>query len=208
MSIDCECFGWGLGRKLLIDFPAARRRLTEHSWEENSLNENIIYICVCVFLVIGSGLMSGLTLGLLSLDHLEMEVLKRSGSPDQKRNATKLMPVIKVRFWNDNEMADDSPAMAPCITRLGCIKDKSRWIYVINHSFFASLFCILVLHPCFTSLLQDTHFLLVTLLLCNAACMETLPIFLDRVRSSRLDMLDLLGQGTHLIAYRQSFIMK
>ncbi|PNW70423.1 hypothetical protein CHLRE_17g719250v5 [Chlamydomonas reinhardtii] len=69
-----------------------------------------------------AGLMSGLTLGLMSLDTVELEVLKRSGTPEERACAIKIMPVIK-----------------------------------------------------------HQHYLLVTLLLCNAAATEALPLFLDRL---------------------------
>ena len=66
--------------------------------------------------------MSGLTLGLLSLDTVELEVLKRSGSTQEQAAAKRIIPVVK-----------------------------------------------------------NAHFLLVTLLLCNAAAMEALPIVLDKL---------------------------
>ncbi|KAK9868498.1 hypothetical protein WJX84_001723 [Apatococcus fuscideae] len=66
--------------------------------------------------------MSGLTLGLLSLDTLDLEVLRRSGTDREKRHAQRIEPVI-----------------------------------------------------------AKPHFLLVTLVLCNAAATEALPIFLDRL---------------------------
>ncbi|MEW5317714.1 MAG: hypothetical protein WDW38_008993 [Sanguina aurantia] len=69
-------------------------------------------------------MMSGLTLGLMSLDMVDMEVLKRSGTPKEQQYAAAIMPVI-----------------------------------------------------------SNSHFLLVTLLLCNAAAMEALPIFLERLAS-------------------------
>ncbi len=37
--------------------------------------------------------MSGLTLGLMSLDNVDLEVLKRSGTPTEKAYASKIMPV-------------------------------------------------------------------------------------------------------------------
>ena len=37
--------------------------------------------------------MSGLTLGLMSLDNVDLEVLKRSGTPSEKAHASKIMPV-------------------------------------------------------------------------------------------------------------------
>ncbi|XP_020267100.1 DUF21 domain-containing protein At4g14240-like [Asparagus officinalis] len=66
--------------------------------------------------------MSGLTLGLMSLGLVELEILQRSGTPTEKKQAAHILPVV-----------------------------------------------------------QKQHQLLVTLLLCNAAAMEALPIFLDKI---------------------------
>ncbi|CAD5329861.1 unnamed protein product [Arabidopsis thaliana] len=79
-----------------------------------------IHIAVIVFLVLFAGLMSGLTLGLMSLSLVDLEVLAKSGTPEHRKYAAKILPVVK-----------------------------------------------------------NQHLLLVTLLICNAAAMETLPIFLD-----------------------------
>ncbi|KAL6749260.1 hypothetical protein V8C86DRAFT_2852241 [Haematococcus lacustris] len=53
-----------------------------------------IYLTVSVCLVLMAGMMSGLTLGLMSLDTVELEVLKRSGTPDEKRCAAIIAPVV------------------------------------------------------------------------------------------------------------------
>ncbi|KAH9625452.1 hypothetical protein KSS87_010383 [Heliosperma pusillum] len=79
-----------------------------------------VNIGVIVFLVIFAGLMSGLTLGLMSLSLVDLEVLAKSGTPKDRKHAEKIMPVVK-----------------------------------------------------------NQHLLLCTLLICNAAAMEALPIFLD-----------------------------
>ncbi|XP_074312768.1 DUF21 domain-containing protein At2g14520-like isoform X2 [Silene latifolia] len=79
-----------------------------------------VNIGVIVFLVIFAGLMSGLTLGLMSLSLVDLEVLITSGTPKDRKHAEKIMPVVK-----------------------------------------------------------NQHLLLCTLLICNAAAMEALPIFLD-----------------------------
>eukprot|EP00775_Hariotina_reticulata_P004275 gene4275-4529_t len=84
--------------------------------------EVAVYGMIVVLLVLGAGLMSGLTLGLLSLDVMDLQVLKASGSSGQHRSATRLIPLV-----------------------------------------------------------ARPHWLLCTLLLCNAACMEALPLFLDRL---------------------------
>lgn len=81
-----------------------------------------IYGGVCAFLVLFAGLMSGLTLGLMSLSLVDLEILKRSGSHSEQKQAAAILPVV-----------------------------------------------------------QKQHQLLVTLLLCNAASMEALPIYLDKL---------------------------
>ncbi|KAF9665887.1 hypothetical protein SADUNF_Sadunf16G0171600 [Salix dunnii] len=79
-----------------------------------------IHIVIIVFLVMFAGLMSGLTLGLMSMSLVDLEVLAKSGTPKDRIYAAKILPVVK-----------------------------------------------------------NQHLLLCTLLICNAAAMETLPIFLD-----------------------------
>ena len=66
--------------------------------------------------------MSGLTMGLLSLDIMSLEVLKRGGKPRQKKYASRILWIVR------------------------------------RH-----------------------HLLLVTLLLANAAAVETMPIFLNKI---------------------------
>ncbi|KAL0724120.1 hypothetical protein Bca4012_038719 [Brassica carinata] len=73
-------------------------------------------------LVLFAGIMSGLTLGLMSLGLVELEILQQSGSSAEKKQAAAILPVVKKQ-----------------------------------------------------------HQLLVTLLLCNAAAMEALPICLDKI---------------------------
>ncbi|KAG2298081.1 hypothetical protein Bca4012_009292 [Brassica carinata] len=79
-----------------------------------------VHILVIVLLVLFAGLMSGLTLGLMSMSLVDLEVLAKSGTPRDRKHAAKILPVVK-----------------------------------------------------------NQHLLLCTLLICNAAAMETLPIFLD-----------------------------
>ncbi|KAL9237591.1 hypothetical protein vseg_012120 [Gypsophila vaccaria] len=81
-----------------------------------------VYAGLCCFLVLFAGLMSGLTLGLMSLSLVDLEILKRSGSPAEQKQSAAILPVV-----------------------------------------------------------QKQHQLLVTLLLCNAAAMEALPIYLDKL---------------------------
>ncbi|KAL4318959.1 hypothetical protein GQ457_18G019580 [Hibiscus cannabinus] len=79
-----------------------------------------VYLVIIVLLVIFAGMMSGLTLGLMSLSLVDLEVLAKSGTPADRRHAAKILPVV-----------------------------------------------------------ENQHLLLCTLLICNAAAMEALPIFLD-----------------------------
>lgn len=55
----------------------------------------LIFLAIAFGLTIVSGLMSGLTLGLMSLDSVDLELLKRSGTPQEQRHAERIMPVIK-----------------------------------------------------------------------------------------------------------------
>ncbi|XP_044508574.1 DUF21 domain-containing protein At2g14520-like [Mangifera indica] len=84
-----------------------------------------IHILIIVLLVLFAGLMSGLTLGLMSMSLVDLEVIARSGTPKDRTHAAKILPVVK-----------------------------------------------------------NQHLLLCTLLICNAAAMEALPIFLDALVSA------------------------
>jgi len=85
-----------------------------------------VYLFGSVFLILFAGLMSGLTVGLMSLDVTTLSVLAAtSDDPKERTNARKLIPLLKKQ-----------------------------------------------------------HLLLVTLLLANAAAMETLPLLLDRIVSA------------------------
>ncbi|XP_006594657.1 DUF21 domain-containing protein At2g14520 isoform X2 [Glycine max] len=79
-----------------------------------------IRLLIILLLVLFAGLMSGLTLGLMSLSLVDLEVLAKSGTPQDRKHAAKILPVVR-----------------------------------------------------------NQHLLLCTLLICNAAAMEALPIFLD-----------------------------
>ncbi|OMJ92950.1 hypothetical protein SteCoe_4167 [Stentor coeruleus] len=84
----------------------------------------VMYSFISLALVLFGGLMSGLTVGLLSIDELDMEIKLSNGTPLEKKQARSVLNATD------------------------------------NH-----------------------HLLLVTLLLANAACMETLPIILNMMVS-------------------------
>ena len=75
-------------------------------------------------------MMSGLTIGLLSLDITSLEVLSRSGHPSEKKYAKWIVRIVKYHHW-----------------------------------------------------------LLVTLLLSNAAAVETMPIFLNQIASEIISIV-------------------
>ena len=87
-------------------------------------------LVVSVLLTIGAGIMSGLTVGYLSIDQLELEMKLQNGTEEEKRHALAVLPVL-----------------------------------------------------------EDHHYLLVTLLLSNALCMEALPIYLDSIVPSAYAIL-------------------
>lgn len=84
--------------------------------------DSLLLALLATGLVLLAGLVSGLTLALMSMDAVELEVLRRSGSATQRARAAAVAPVV-----------------------------------------------------------SDEHWLLVTLLTVNAACMEALPLVLDRL---------------------------
>ncbi|KAL2343894.1 hypothetical protein Fmac_005179 [Flemingia macrophylla] len=57
--------------------------------------EFFVHILVIVLLVLFAGLMSGLTLGLMSLSLVDLEVLAKSGTPQDRKHAEKILPVVK-----------------------------------------------------------------------------------------------------------------
>ncbi|MCO5571185.1 hypothetical protein L7F22_024919 [Adiantum nelumboides] len=54
-----------------------------------------LYLIIIVGLVLFAGLMSGLTLGLMSLGLVDLEVLLKSGTLEDQKHAAKILPVVK-----------------------------------------------------------------------------------------------------------------
>ncbi|XP_059440506.1 putative DUF21 domain-containing protein At1g03270 isoform X2 [Corylus avellana] len=54
-----------------------------------------VYIGVSCLLVLFAGIMSGLTLGLMSLGLVELEILQRSGTSAEKKQAAVILPVVQ-----------------------------------------------------------------------------------------------------------------
>ncbi|XP_010278494.1 PREDICTED: putative DUF21 domain-containing protein At1g03270 isoform X2 [Nelumbo nucifera] len=53
------------------------------------------YAGISCVLVLFGGIMSGLTLGLMSLGHVELEILQRSGTSTEKKQAAAILPVVQ-----------------------------------------------------------------------------------------------------------------
>ncbi|KAJ2719288.1 hypothetical protein GGI07_005305 [Coemansia sp. Benny D115] len=56
-------------------------------------------LLVCVLLVLIGGLLSGLTLGLMSLDEMNLNILATSGTPMQQLYAKRIQPIRKNGHW-------------------------------------------------------------------------------------------------------------
>mmetsp|Transcript_2569 Transcript_2569/g.3409 ORF Transcript_2569/g.3409 Transcript_2569/m.3409 type:complete len:507 (+) Transcript_2569:51-1571(+) len=54
-----------------------------------------IDICISIGLILIAGLMSGLTIGLMSLDVMNLRILMHSGTATERKYATKILPVVE-----------------------------------------------------------------------------------------------------------------
>lgn len=70
-------------------------QLQPHHVERLTWYWYVIYGGVSFFLILFAGLMSGLTLGLLSLDKLTLNILKTSGTKQEQRYARKIAPLLR-----------------------------------------------------------------------------------------------------------------
>ncbi|KAK2987444.1 hypothetical protein RJ640_018581 [Escallonia rubra] len=57
--------------------------------------EFFVHILIITGLVLFAGLMSGLTLGLMSMSLVDLEVLEKSGTPKDRKHAAKILPVVR-----------------------------------------------------------------------------------------------------------------
>lgn len=67
----------------------------EYKWGET---EFFIHIGIIVLLVLFAGLMSGLTLGLMSMSLVDLEVLAKSGTPNDRKYAGTVYPFSRFFF--------------------------------------------------------------------------------------------------------------
>ena len=111
-------YGKRLSRNHLIDSNDLCVRVHYIGASQNHVTASYIVICHGN----ASGIFSGLTLGLLSLDTTTLQVMQQAGTPSEQKNAKKIMPLVR------------------------------------RH-----------------------HLLLVTLLLANAAAVESMPLFMNEI---------------------------
>ncbi|XP_057793984.1 DUF21 domain-containing protein At1g47330-like isoform X1 [Salvia miltiorrhiza] len=57
--------------------------------------EFFLFVMIIIGLVLFAGLMAGLTLGLMSLGLVDLEVISKSGRPQDRKHASKILPVVK-----------------------------------------------------------------------------------------------------------------
>lgn len=69
------------------------------------------YAGISCFLVLFAGIMSGLTLGLMSLSLVDLEILERSGSPSEKKQAGTINPSF---LSSINHESSSSSSIANC----------------------------------------------------------------------------------------------
>ncbi|KAJ1458395.1 hypothetical protein M885DRAFT_512796 [Pelagophyceae sp. CCMP2097] len=85
----------GLGDCEAEAFEWSRRRLGEA--EELSLmsGAGLLNLCGTVLCITSAGLAAGLTMGILSLDPMDLRVKIRAGTPDQQRDCAKLLGIVE-----------------------------------------------------------------------------------------------------------------
>ncbi|KAF7813762.1 DUF21 domain-containing protein [Senna tora] len=133
-----------------------------------------IYAGFSSFLVLFAGIMSGLTLGLMSLSVVDLEILQRSGTPAEKLQAG-LSPFLLISV----------PFSASSNFFFFFLDGQISNAYMFSVFNSPSWLCLASILP----VVQKQHQLLVTLLLCNACAMEALPIYLDRIFNEYLAII-------------------
>ncbi|KAI6024417.1 hypothetical protein EDC04DRAFT_2900050 [Pisolithus marmoratus] len=75
--------------------PTLLHTYAKRASDEPHSTEYIVFACLIPVLVLLSGVFAGLTLGYMSLDETQLNVLSMSGTPQQKRYANKIKPIRK-----------------------------------------------------------------------------------------------------------------
>ena len=84
-----------------LRLPSSSTSPIDCTYDSYSCNPSQFYfhLALVITLVAIAGLMAGLTMGLLSLDKLNMTILKMEGSEKQRIQATTILSVINHRHW-------------------------------------------------------------------------------------------------------------
>lgn len=89
-----------LGQAVLLALLSQSATATEGSAVESlPTYDYVVYSLVAVFLITFGGLMSGLNVGMLSLDELELEQKIATGTPAERKQASKILRVIDKHHW-------------------------------------------------------------------------------------------------------------
>ena len=87
------------GDTLLCNVTGAKSLLCENGFVYEEIETDVgwrVYLDIgmCILLVLFAGMMSGLTMGLMSLDMTNLKIIAKSGDPQQQRYAKKIMPLV------------------------------------------------------------------------------------------------------------------
>lgn len=85
-------------KALMITRLLTRNQLANHEEIPYGSMWWFIYAVVSCVLVIFAGIMSGLTLGLMSLGLVDLEILQQSGTPSEKKQAGFVLFLAVIRF--------------------------------------------------------------------------------------------------------------
>lgn len=150
-------------------------------------HQRIGYAVAVVSLILGAGLMSGLTLGLLSMDVLDLQVRWWLRSATPSRKYLDRIAAQPQRAHCSTAQQHDSAALLYCCLLRSTQHIKPRFqqtqpqqppwqvLRAVGSERDRKAATRLL------SLVSRPHWLLVTLLVCNAACLEALPLFMNRL---------------------------
>jgi len=73
--------------------------MSESEFSDFSSSEDWFNLTMCLLCILCAGLAAGLTIGLISVDKNELRLLAINGTEEEKRQANKVMPLIKDHHW-------------------------------------------------------------------------------------------------------------
>jgi metal transporter CNNM len=72
---------------------------TKNDFAEFSTTTHWIDLGMTLFCISCAALAAGLTIGLVSVDRNELRLMQINGTPEQKQQAAKILPLIKDHHW-------------------------------------------------------------------------------------------------------------